>query len=279
MDDRDYWEWKEIQIESDLIGEEVTTGKGIYERIYNYISMPEGYGYDGYVFKLSANCVHGYVLKGTWEISLHRDMKIELFYNPELRETGKRYPRYKMNGAELVENILVDYEKKLLIRLEDERKKEEEEKRKRDKKKIGRIVCGMYQGNYYNNYFFDDPKYSPDLFYKAYFNAKGEKWYSDTFSNYKFKQVHNVKIKYVICEDVSKYDFIKHEDTINEYLSSIRLCDDIIVHLENRLEAEKQNADASELNRELAELLEESQRKKDNIDALLKLYVKNEIMC
>lgn len=202
------WSWKDISISEELIGETIEKGKDMWKKEYTYIMLPKGYGYDGYCFLLSDNCVHdGY-------ISINSDMKIELFYAPDKREEDKKYKRYKLTGKELFDKVFKDYEVNYERKYAERVKKEALAKEKRDKSIIGTIYCGVYQGNAYNDM---DFKYTKDMTMKAYFSANG----SSTYMNSKFQKVQNMKIKFVIKKEVSRYNFWRCEEIINAYLYEI----------------------------------------------------------
>lgn len=204
------WSWKDISISEELIGETIEKGKDMWKKEYTYIMLPKGYGYDGYCFLLSDNCVHdGY-------ISINSDMKIELFYAPDKREEDKKYKRYKLTGKELFDKVFKDYEVNFEREYEERAKKEALAKEKRDKAIIGTIYCGIYQGNAYSDM---DYKYMKDLGAKAYFSGNGH----STYMNSKFQKVQNMKIKYVVMKNVSRYHFLRYEDIINTYLSEIEI--------------------------------------------------------
>lgn len=78
--------WRNIEISNELIGDTVEKGSGYWKKEYTYINIPTGYGYDGYIFLLSNNCVHdNFGNEHLWfsYFSICHDMKIELIYNPE----------------------------------------------------------------------------------------------------------------------------------------------------------------------------------------------------
>lgn len=135
--EKKWYGWKDIEIDKELIGDTIEKGSGVWVKEYCYINIPDGHGYDNYSFLLSANCVHYAIKKESHSyFSIADDMNIELVYNPEKRETEKRYKRYKMTGYELFENIFKEYEinfkEASRIRLEKERlEKEKREKNQR----------------------------------------------------------------------------------------------------------------------------------------------------
>lgn len=97
--ENEWYGWKDIELDSNLIGDTINKGSGIFEKEYTYIKIPAGYGYDGYCFLLSSRCVHNTYF------SICHDMKIELIFDPELRENGKKYKRYSLVGRELNNRI------------------------------------------------------------------------------------------------------------------------------------------------------------------------------
>lgn len=229
----EWYGWKDIEIPIDLTGDNVTKGSGTWEKEYTYIKVPHGYGYDGYCFLLSSTCVHYGTGKDSWWFSICHDMKIELIYDPELRESGKRYKRYKLTGRELFNNIFKDYEVNFKKEYEERRKREETEKEIKDRKNIGTIVAGRYTGNVYQN---KNEKYRSEYALKAYFS--GNK--TMTYSNKKFDKVRNIKEEFVICENISKYHFLKYEDIINAFLLDIDTHMDICNTLETRLKRKRE---------------------------------------
>lgn len=212
MDDKEQlWiGWKDISLENDLIGETVSKGKDIWKKDYTYIKTPKGYGYDNYCFLLSSNCVHSSYF------SICDDMNIELVYDPDLREEGKKYKRYKLKGYELFELVFKDYEINFFKESEDRNRMEREERERKDRKKIGRCVCGIYKGN--NSIYDTDLKYKSDFDFKAYFQLEN----GSRYANKRFDKVENVRVIYEICSGISKYEFNKWEDIINAYLGEFQ---------------------------------------------------------
>lgn len=206
--------WKDIRVSAEWIGDEVDKSTSYLSKVFTYIKIPDGYGYDNYCFLLSSRCVHSNLkLKSdSLYISICFNMKIELFYDPEKRAGKKKYKRYKLSGEELYEQVFKDYEVDFIKESEERLKREREEKEKRDRKNIGKVICGLYQGNYYPD---NDLKYMQDLVPKAYFI--GDK--NSTYCNHKFDKVQNVKKLFVIFEGISKYHFGEYEAIINEYLN------------------------------------------------------------
>lgn len=262
------WIWCKILIEGSLIGDEFTTGSGYYERTYCYISIPEGYGYDGYCFKLSVNCIDYNPQTSLYKMSIRHDMRIELMYNPELREPGKRYPRYKMFGEELVAKIFDKYENDLLVFLSEEEKRKKEKQIQLDKECFGRIVCGLYKGNFYD----DDPKYDPDMVYHAYFTStKG------VYRNSVYEKVRNVKVEFEICENVSRHFFYQQEEQLNRFLATKTMYEDIRAQLDARLQGLESQEDVMP---ELAQIIKKSHKEicdaEENVIKVLKAYVHKE---
>ena len=216
MNEKNYWIWKDIDVSTEQIGETIKKGSGTWEKEYTYIKIPKGYGYDNYCFLLSDNCVHFSTSTKDYYISINSSMKIELVYDPELRETDKKYKRYKLTGEELFEQVFKDYEINFAREYEERTKKEALQKEKRDKSIIGTIYCGIYEGNVYCGV---EPKYMHDFELKSYFSGNRH----STYMNSKFQKVQNVQIKFVIKKNVSRYDFLKYENIINAYLSEIEI--------------------------------------------------------
>ena len=108
----DWIGWKDISLDDDLIGETITKGSGMWQKDYVYIKIPKGYGYDNYCFLLSAKCVHISNDKKAYGsyFSIAHNMDIELIYDPDMREAGKKYKRYKLKGYELFDSIFDGYE-------------------------------------------------------------------------------------------------------------------------------------------------------------------------
>lgn len=228
MESENIWGWKEIMVPPKLIGEEVKKGSGIFEKEYTYVKIPSGCGYDNYCFLLSSNCVHLGVDRDKWWFSINSDMKIELIYDPELREAGKRYKRYKLSGYELYEQIYKEYEinfeRESIERLRREQKKRD----KRNKANIGRIVCGIYEGNSYCDV---QLKYMGEHTLKAYFIGNDQ----STYANSKFDKVRNVKVDFTVYENISKYNFLQYEAIINAYLMKYEMFKEIYEKLNNNL--------------------------------------------
>lgn len=201
--------WKDICVSEDLIGDTITKGSGMWEKEYRYIKVPDGYGYDNYVFLLSEKLVEPSSDNKTWYFTVCDDMKIELFYSPNAREEGKRYSRYKMTGQELIERIFEEYEVNLYKECEERLKAERAAKEKRDRANIGNVVCGRYYGNIYGNF---TNNYTAEDYLACFFRSK-----AGTYSNHKFQKVHNVKCEFTIRK-MSKYHFLRFEEIINEYI-------------------------------------------------------------
>ena len=201
--------WKDIAVSGDLIGDVITKGSGMWEKEYRYIKVPERYGYDNYVFLLSEKLVEPSSDKKTWYFTICDDMKIELFYNPELLEEGKRYPRYKMTGLELIEKIFEQYEIDFDKECEERLYLERTIKEKRDRANIGKVICGNYTGNIYGNTY-NNYNYQPYL--TSFFKGK-----AGTYSNHQFSKVQNVHREFTIRE-MSKYHFLRFEEIINAYI-------------------------------------------------------------
>ena len=120
--------WDDYRLGKEYIGETIDKGFGYSQ---NFITLPENQVYDsGYGFFISSK------LASEEEISLPDDYKVELIMNPELREEGKRYKRYKISGLELKEQVLEPYMDVLL----EKQIKAQKEKDRRNKKVMGNIV-------------------------------------------------------------------------------------------------------------------------------------------
>lgn len=206
--------WKDIELNSDLIGDTITKGSDTWEKEYTYIKIPEGYGYDNYCFLLSSKCVHISENEKLYlsYFSICHDMKIELIISPEFKENGKRYKRYKLSGRELFNTIFKDYEINFHKEYYERARKEQEEKDKKNKKKMGRCICGKYNGNF--SVYDTGNKYMPESCFKAFFQLED----GSRYSNKKFNKVENVKVIFEISSDISKYEFDKWEEIINAYL-------------------------------------------------------------
>lgn len=222
--------WKEISVDSELIGEKITKGSGYYEKEYRYIKIPTGYGYDGYVFLLAESIVGHIAELNSWWFSVCDDMKIELFYDPELREAGKRYKRYKITGYELVENIFKEYERDIEKECEERIKAERAAKEKRDRANIGTVICGRYTGNIYGNEY-NNYNYQKHLC--AFFRSE-----AGTYSNHKYSKVHNVDREFVIME-MNKHHFLQLEDIINAYIGEYEMYKNMYETLTKHLERPK----------------------------------------
>lgn len=226
MEENKFWLWKDIRISIEYIGDTIKKGSGVWEKEYTYIKIPKGYNYDNYCFLLSDNCVH-INIKGESYFSLNSGMKLELIYDPEKRKEGSKYPRYKLTGEELFEQVFKDYEVNFAKEYEERAKKEATEKEKKDRAIKGSIVCGLYTGNVYCGV---EPKYNSDYVFKAYFKGND---YSTYYSS-KFQKVQNVDVKFVVMENVSRYHFLQYEDIINSYLAEIYLLTEVQEKLHHR---------------------------------------------
>lgn len=222
--------WKDIVINNELIGEKITKGSGYFEKEYRYIKVPTGYGYDGYVFLLSEKLVNQSSDNNSWWFSICNDMKIELFYDPELREEGKRYNRHKMTGYDIVEKIFKQYEVDFKKECEERLLSKRIAKEKRDKSNIGTVVCGNYTGNFYGNSY-NNYNYQNSL--SAFFLSS-----SGTYSNHMFLKVQNVKHEFVILK-MSKYHFVLYEEIINAYLNEYDMYKNMAVTITKRLAVQR----------------------------------------
>lgn len=165
-----------------LIG--ITEGYDPY--LKNFILLPPNDKYtSGYGFYVSNNLVS----QVNTHVSLCDDFNIVLIMGNDFREKGKRYTRYKIEIRE-IKDILKNYESELV------------EKDKLDKinhidklnKKVGRIVYGHYRGN---EYLLGDGTYYKSM--DDYFFQ-----YKNTFYNFDYTQVRNVRIKYVVVDNIGK---------------------------------------------------------------------------
>ena len=208
-------DWIKAEIDKSLLIAEVTRGKGIFEKSYFVVKVPDGYGYDGYCFQHSKSLVergeHCY-------ITFHREMKMELFLSEEKREEGKRYKRFKMDGQMLFDSVFSQYE----CAFKAERISREEQ---HQKKTIGSVVCGRYSGN---NFDPRNTRYHEQDDLKVWFKSE-----SGRFSNSEFKKVQNVKVEFEIKDNVSKFEFFKNEKKINVYLHDYQWFCDELKRIEN----------------------------------------------
>lgn len=203
--------WQDILIGSDLIGESIDRGTGYYKKSYTYIFVP-GENYKGYCFLLSSNCVYENL------ISIKDNMNIELFMHPDNKADNKKYKRYRMTGAELIENILGPYEDNLYVERAKRQREEAEKQKSLDKKKKGNIVYGHYYGSIYDQ---------TDNFRDFFFHSS-----SGTFFNKYHEKARNVKISFVVMEDVSKYFFKQVKDILDKRLKDYIKLMDILEQLE-----------------------------------------------
>lgn len=226
-----FWYWKDIMISHNLVGETIKKGNGKWEKEYTYIKIPPNNGYDNYCFLLSDSLVHYSPARNKWWFSICFDMQIQLIYDPELRECGKKYKRYKLSGIELFEQIFKNYEVSFKTECIEREKKRVSEKEKRDRANTGEIVCGRYTGNVYSG---KQPKYRSEDTLKAFFtNDK-----NSAFSNSRFDKVKNVNVEFVVFKGISKYHFGLYEDIINAYLRDIdmykKMCETLKVRINNK---------------------------------------------
>lgn len=143
-------------------------------------------------------------------------MRIELFRSPEERDPGKKYPRYKMSGYDLFEQIFKEYEVDFEAEYLERLKKEQQEKERKDRAIKGKCICGIYTGNIYGN---SDNGYMHDTRLRAYFASEN----GCTYLNKKFQKVHNVRVVKVVCDNMTRYEFNRWEDIINAYLEEYNL--------------------------------------------------------
>lgn len=226
--------WKDVDISKDLIGATITKGSGYYAKEYFHIKIPSGYGYDGYVFLLSKKIV-GYSSDDDegW-FSICDDMNIELFYDPDLRETGKRYPRYKMTGYDLYENIFKKYEDFLYEERQTQRLAETAAKEKRERANIGTVVCGRYLGNIYG-YLRSGNNYQSQDYLCSFFKSN-----AGVYSNHEFQKVQNVKVEFPVMK-ISKYHFLRYEAQINDFIREYELYKNMMEKLTGLLATRNKN--------------------------------------
>lgn len=224
----DWYGWKDIKVSCSLIGDSIKKGSGGWEKEYTYIKIPHGYGYDNYCFLLSSACVHYSASEDYWWFSVCHDMKIELIYDVELREQGKRYKRYKLSGRELFNTVFKDYEVNFAKESEEKAKKDKAMKEQKDKSVKGQIVCAKYRGNFHS---FGDVHYRRDTCFKAYFMG----YNNSTYCNHQYDKVRNVKVEFVIFDNISKHEFFQYETIINAYLSDFDMYMGMLQSLEDRL--------------------------------------------
>lgn len=193
----DIWSgWKQISLDKKFFGKTIKKGKDLWEREYTYILIPPGYGYDNYCFLLSSNCIIHY--SDSKCFTLHSDMTIELFYNPDLKEPNKKYKRYTITSLELYKTVFKPYEIE-----------KQERELKKEKTKQGVCICGIYNGN---NSLYDIYKYQKQTVFKAFFKE------NRCYYNYEFDKVINVECIFEIANNMSRYDFNRLENFINSYL-------------------------------------------------------------
>lgn len=188
--------WKHIPLDKKILGNTIIKGKDFWKKEYTYILIPPGYGYDNYCFMLSSNCFHYH--NGSECFSLHSDMTIELFYNPDSKEPNKKYKRYTLTSLELYKTVFMPYEKA-----------KEERELKREKTKKGVCICGKYNGN---NSLYDIYKYQKQTVFKAFFKE------NRCYYNQNFDKVINVECVFEIANKMSRYDFNRLEDFMNKYI-------------------------------------------------------------
>lgn len=239
--------WKDIELEYDLIGEQFTKGSGMWEKNYRYISIPNGYGYDNYVFMLSEKliCLEPDSNNLSY-FSVCDDMNFELLYNPSLRETGKKYKRYKLSAKELYKKIFEPYES-VLEQIKDEAR---EKINNRNRSKIGKIICGRYTGNIYGTPY---NKYNYQNSFCSFFTMDRH-----IFSNNTFEKVQNVQVEFVIIDNISKYDFLRYESLINEYISDYNLYFNMYLQLTIQLNRNGEKIQTTDVTEHLAETTKEA---------------------
>lgn len=232
MEELQWYGWKDIELSGELVGETIKKGSGMWEKEYTYIKIPNGYGYDNYCFLLSDKCVH-INSDNTWYFSICHDMKLELVYDTELREEGKRYKRYQMTGYDLFETIFKDYELKFIEEMEKRFREAVARKEKLNKANQGKVICGIYTGNVYAHI---DPKYQSNLSLRAYFIGDN----NSTYCNHKYDKIRNVNRVCVIYEGISKHQFLQWEDIINAYLQDYEVLYKVRLDIERHLVLKKE---------------------------------------
>lgn len=184
--------WNDIRLSKKLIGKPIENNWGYS---YTFITLPKNETYDDdYGFFISSKLIY------LSTFSLPNDYKVELQKNPDLRESGKRYKRYKMSGLKLKETILKNYIVDLQAESSERLKNENDDKDSRNKKIIGRIIYGRYLGNRYGR----DMEWYSDYFFD----------HNGSFSNSIYEKVRNVKVELVIADNISKYCYEKTYDSI-----------------------------------------------------------------
>lgn len=179
--------WKNIRIEDNLIGKPIENDFGMAR---HFITLPKNALYEnGYGFFISDRLV---TEDG---ILISDDFNVELQMNPSLREGNKRYKRFKLLGEELIESVLFPHMVEMEARMEAEQARKEAERNKRNKRVLGRIVYGRYLGNTYGE--------DADNYYDFYFARNGI-YYN---GRDKHEKVENVKAKFVVTDNASKYDY------------------------------------------------------------------------
>lgn len=189
--------WDYFEIGKDLVGEPVKSGEGFYAHERQFITLPANEAYvAGYGFYISSR------LAGDDYIRLPDDYNVVLQMSPGAREPGKRYKRYKLTGREIKDSVFLPYR----LKRDEEEMAKEIARNKRNEKVMGKIVYGQYEGNQYGDY--------GDLF-KAYFFCNGKRYY-----NYMHEKVANVRVDFVVIEDVSKRLFDEMVEEIKTRLRS-----------------------------------------------------------
>lgn len=203
--------WKNIKIEDKLIGQPIENNLGL---VYCFITLPENDLYEnGYGFFISNK------LMCEDSILISDDFKVELQMNPVLRDAKKRYKRFKLFGKELMETILLPHMAKLEAKLEAEKARKEAERNRRNKKVFGRIVYGRYLGNTYG----EDGDSTCDVYFVRngiYYNGRDN-----------HEKVENVKIKFVIADNASKYDYEQRVDFLRERIKDWERIDKAVSEL------------------------------------------------
>lgn len=224
--------WDAFEISEALIGEAIKSGEGYYARERQFITLPENTVYEaGYGFYMSARLV------GDGRIRLPDDYHVELQMEPSARAPGRRYKRYKLTGRDIKESVLLPYRH----RLAEEERAREITREKRNERIKGNIVYGQYEGNRYGD--------QGDLF-KDYFFFNGKRYY-----NCRYDKVANVRVDFIVMEDVSKRFYDEMVDEIEKRLRPyfcVRDCidglraivdpDERTLHLISLLERENEQA-------------------------------------
>lgn len=198
--------WENVILDPVLLGETFTSGSGYYEKEYTYIRIPVSEKYEHYCFALSSKLVDVESDPEQLYITLCMAAEYILQKDPEYRETGKRYKRYKLTGQELYESVLEVCEDDFLRKTWQNRESKEKERAKREKRIKGYIVYGHYKGNTYGD--------KGDLAANYFFENKQ----TGTYFNQYHERVSNVQVQYRINKKISKHFFRSNMNVLHEKL-------------------------------------------------------------